>query len=428
VLVEDPAMSESRDQEAPLRVAMVSRRVHPAHGPGGLERHVFELVRNLAGRGVEIDLFSETPSDGQKAQMLVSSLPGNAVVHWVPGRWLPIGDRRGTVVMDRITNYPAWALRVWRWMTRVAATEGGSPRWTLAHVHGMAGWGLARAAQKNRIVFPLLLTTQGFEEFRAPGLLKHLAYAPFRAAVRTVAAASAAVVTTDKALQPLVAQHLGIPPAEQIVIPNAVNAEECRQMADPERGRAILEELGLSGAVPLFLSVGRIAPNKGFGLLAAAFAKVGARLPESWAWLLVGDGPDRYRVEAVVASAGLEGRCRLAGSLPDSDMHSLYAVADWFVHPTQYEGSSIVTLEAMAHGLPVIATRTGGLPDKVVDGVTGRLVEPGSAGDLAAALEWASGADSASLGRAGQELCQERFSWSAAGHQYLDLYRTLAVR
>jgi glycosyltransferase involved in cell wall biosynthesis len=109
-------------------------------------------------------------------------------------------------------------------------------------------------------------------------------------------------------------------------------------------------------------------------------------------------------------------------------MHSLYSVADWFVHPTQYEGSSIVTLEAMAHGLPVIASRTGGLPDKVVDGVTGRLVAPASVEDLGAALEWASGADAASLGRSGQELCEERFSWTAVGRQYLDLYRALAVR
>ena len=79
-------MSEQRDRDAPLRVAMVSRRVHPAHGPGGLERHVFELVRSLAASGVEIDLFSEEPSDARRAQALSFVLPDNVVVHWVPGR------------------------------------------------------------------------------------------------------------------------------------------------------------------------------------------------------------------------------------------------------------------------------------------------------------------------------------------------------
>lgn len=132
-------MPEQRDHEAPLRVAMVSRRVHPAHGPGGLERHVFELVRSLAANDVEIDLFSETPANAERAQALSSLLPGNVVVHWVPGRWLPIGNRRGTVVLDRITNYPAWSLRVSRWMSRFAmGAENAPSEWSLAHVHGMS--------------------------------------------------------------------------------------------------------------------------------------------------------------------------------------------------------------------------------------------------------------------------------------------------
>ena len=424
-------MPENRDHEAPLRVAMVSRRVHPAHGPGGLERHVYELVRSLAASGVEIDLFAELPSDARRAQALSSVLPGNVVVHWVPGHWLPIGSRRGTVVLDRITNYPAWSLRVSRWMSRLAmSAEDGPCAWSLAHVHGMAGWGLARAAQKERIDFPLLLTTHGLEEFRSPGVLKHLAYAPFQACIRRVAAASKAVVTTDISLQPLVEEKLGIPPSEQIVIPNAVNPEECRQMADRERGREILGELGLSEASPLFLSVGRIAPNKGFDLMPWVLSKTLGRLPDSWAWLLVGDGPNLKSVEGEIAQFELASRCRIVGSVSDRDLHSLYSVADWFVHPTRYEGSSIVTLEAMAHALPVLATRTGGLPDKVIDGVTGRLVPAGVGGIeyMADAMVWGSGVDASSMGRAGRELCEEQFSWTAVGRQYLDLYRELAVR
>ena len=424
-------MPEQRDHQAPLRVAMVSRRVHPAHGPGGLERHVFELIRSLAANGVEIDLFSETPVDTDRAQALSSVLPDNVVVHWVPGRWLPIGNRRGTVVLDRITNYPAWSLRVSRWMSRLAMGAENEPgAWSLIHVHGMAGWGLARAVQQGRIGFPLLLTTHGFEEFRSPGVLKHLAYTPFRACVRQVAAASKAVVATDMSLQPLVEEKLGIPASEQIVIPNAVNPEECRQMADPERGREILAQLGLSEASPLFLSVGRIAPNKGFDLMPWVLSKTLGRLPDTWAWLLVGDGPDLKNVEGGIAQFQLASRCRVLGAVSDRDLHSLYSVADWFVHPTRYEGSSIVTLEAMAHALPVIATRTGGLPDKVIDGITGRLVPAGAGGIeyMAEAMVWGSGVDAGSMGRAGRELCEEKFSWSAVGRQYLDLYRELAVR
>ena len=71
----------------------------------------------------------------------------------------------------------------------------------------------------------------------------------------------------------------------------------------------------------------------------------------------------------------------------DGVLHALYARADVFVHATRYEGSSLVTLEAMAHGLPVVATRAGGIPDKVVDGETGRLVAPGDVDALARGAE-----------------------------------------
>ena len=235
---------------------------------------------------------------------------------------------------------------------------------------------------------PIVLTTQGLEEFRAPQLLKHWAYAPFRVGMRAVAGASAAVVTTDVALQPVVEEHLGVPAVEQAVIPNAVDPEACRRRGDPERGRQLLAGLGLDGAAPLYLSVGRVAPNKGYEVMAAALAQAAADLPEGWAWVLVGDGRSRAGVEAAVRERGLSARCGFAGAVSNDELHSLYAIADWFVHPTLYEGSSLVTLEAMAHGLPVIASRTGGLPDKVADGVTGFLVEarqPGGARQRAAA-------------------------------------------
>src|SRR4029434_7250375 len=74
--------------------------------------------------------------------------------------------------------------------------------------------------------------------------------------------------------------------------------------------------------------------------------------------------------------SGQEPRVHLLGRVDETLLHALYARADLFVHATHDEGSSLVTLEAMAHGLPVVATRAGGIPDKVTDRETGRLVEP----------------------------------------------------
>lgn len=398
---------------------MVSRRVHPAHGPGGLERHVFDLVSQLARRGVQIDLFAETPASDTRRLIAERAFGEGITPHWVAARRLPIGRRKGTIVVDRITNYPVWSRRV----ATVVEEAAAAVSWTAIHVHGLAGWGLARA--RSRVSAPLVVTTHGLEEFRSQGRLKHWAYAPFRAGMRTVAKRSDAVIATDESLTALVERYLRVPAAAQVVISNAVDPAGCRTRADRERGRELLRGLGLNQADPLFLSVGRVDANKGLTTLVAALDRAASRLPRRWGWVLVGRGPESDRVRRAVADAGLTDRVGLAGRLDDDDLHSLYAVSTWFVHPTLYEGSSLVTLEAMAHARPVVASRAGGLPDKVVDGETGYLVPPGDVAALAAALIRAAESDGAALGAEGQRLCQERFSWDAVIPQYVALYERM---
>lgn len=405
---------------------MISRRVHPAHGPGGLERHVSELVTHLARAGVRIELFSETPVNAARRDLADHWFPPSVHTHWVSGGWLPIGRRKGTVILDRITNYPLWSRRVARRVLEVGGPAGPSA-WAVVHVHGLAGWGLARAANQGRLSSPLVVTTHGLEEFQSPRFLRRLAYAPFRAGMRTVAAACDAVVTTDTALTPVVEQHLGIPMASQVVIPNAVDPEACRRQGSRARGLELLTRFGLTGAAPVLLSVGRIESNKGFDVLVSALAMAAPVLPRSWAWVLVGDGPERASVEQAAGRAGLQRHAVFAGRLEDGDLHSLYEAAHWFVHPTLYEGSSIVTLEAMAHGLPVIASRAGGLPDKVHDGMSGFLVPSGDAEALAARIQQAATMEARTLGDAGRVICESHFSWAAVVPRYLSLYERLAA-
>ena len=98
-----------------------------------------------------------------------------------------------------------------------------------------------------------------------------------------------------------------------------------------------------------------------------------------------------------------------------------------FVHPTHYEGSSLVTLEAMAHGRAVVATRAGGIPDKVTDGVTGLLVAPADRAGLASALG-ALALDPSrreAMGAAGRRRVRAEFSWTVLVDRTLALYDEL---
>jgi len=403
--------------ESPLHIVMVSRRVHPAHGPGGMERKVFDLVVRLAAAGVGVELFTETPADAERAIAASAAMPEGVVLNWVPGRWLPIGDRTGTVVLDRITNYALWARRAGRW---IRDSRDAPP--TVVHAHGLAAWGFVGLDPGA----PLVMSVEGLEEFEVPGGAKRMAYAPFRRRMRQAAVAADVVISTDRALQPVVEKHLGVAAENQVMIPNAVDPAACRAMGNVDRGRKLLAELGIEGSGPVFLSIGRLQSNKGFDVLAGALSAAVAKLPDGWAWVLVGDGPMRSTIEKATRDGGIAQHTAFAGRLSDADMHSIASAADWFVHPTLYEGSSLVTLEAMAHGLPVIASNAGGLPDKVIDGESGFLVPPGDVSALGDALVRAADADGSAMGAVGRRRCEDVFGWDAVIDRYIDVYRTAA--
>jgi glycosyltransferase involved in cell wall biosynthesis len=118
-----------------------------------------------------------------------------------------------------------------------------------------------------------------------------------------------------------------------------------------------------------------------------------------------------------------------AGRSTDADLHAWYEAASIFVHPTRYEGSSLVTLEAMAHRRPIVAAVAGGLPDKVRPGVNGWLVEPGDAVGLAAALEDAV-SDPARLvayGASSRDIVEREFAWPALAERQVEVYRDLLL-
>jgi glycosyltransferase involved in cell wall biosynthesis len=289
--------------------------------------------------------------------------------------------------------------------------------------------GYALARRRDPRLPPLVFNPHGLEEFGSTdpsrARAKVLAYWPLRQAVAACARAADTVVATDHALVPVVLRHLPIQPQRVSVVPNAVDLVVCDGLAQPADGVALRAAYGLDVADPVLLSVGRIEENKGFQVLAEALAALAAR--HRFRWVLAGEGPYRQRLQHRIEAAGLASRMIWAGRATDRELHAWYEAADLFVHPTLYEGSSIVTLEAMAHRRPVVASRAGGLPDKVRPGVTGWLVEPGVAGALATVLDEALQARSRwrDFGDAGRQLVESAFAWPAVARSLIALYEDL---
>jgi glycosyltransferase involved in cell wall biosynthesis len=409
----------------PPRVAVVARSVFPLHGPGGLERSVFDLVRYLADAGAIVTLITRPPRQA----------PDDAAIHprvamqFVPYRTFPLANRRGTTVLDRSTAYPLFGERAGRAAWRLVE------RGAIDLVHGFGASVLGYARRRAHAGAPLVFNPQGLEEFGATdpsrARLKRAAYLPLRLAVLACARAADRVIATDRALEPAVRAHLSVDASRVRVIPNALDLTVVDRLAAPSDGGRVRRAAGIEQGETVLLSVGRLEQNKGFHVLVAALAALrehsGLIAEGRWRWVVAGDGPFRAALESAIRDARLTPNVRLLGRVADGDLHAWYEAAELFVHPTLYEGSSLVTLEAMAHRRAVVATTAGGLPDKVRNGVNGWLVPPGDASALAAAISGALGdpARLPAMGLAGRAIVEREFSWAAAGAATLRLYDEL---
>jgi glycosyltransferase involved in cell wall biosynthesis len=151
----------------------------------------------------------------------------------------------------------------------------------------------------------------------------------------------------------------------------------------PQASRAALRaELDVPADAFLVMSIGRLDPVKNLSLLLRAFAVALAGDPRL-SLAIIGDGPERAALEAQARELGLEGRVAFAGYRRDAAR--FLAAADLYVSSSTYEGVSLTILEAMAAGVPVVATEVGGNPEVVVHGETGLLV-PGLCAPLSCAI------------------------------------------
>ncbi len=154
----------------------------------------------------------------------------------------------------------------------------------------------------------------------------------------------------------------------------------CRLGVDPQQFTFVAPAAGRSHI--RMLCVGRLTPAKGQVLLVQACAQ----LRDSgldFSVTLVGDGPDRARVEQAIAELGLQQHVKLAGSLTQDGVRRALAKSDIFVLPSLAEGIPVVLMEAMSSGVPCVSTPVNGIPELIEHGRTGMLATPGDAESLA---------------------------------------------
>lgn len=232
-----------------------------------------------------------------------------------------------------------------------------------------------------------------------------------RRMTRAVAAADL-VVAQGEFLRDVI-EEVGVPAERIRVVNNGVNVADFRAAEPFPHPR------------PYLLGMGSLVPHKGFDLLLRGYALLPADRPDL---LIAGDGPERERLGVLARDLGIDREVHLLGSVTGGRKVSLYRSATCFVCPSRREPFANVLLEALASGVPVVATDVGGNREIVSHGENGLLCTAESPHDLADAMGriLADTSLAADL-RSGATTTIQRFDWSAVADRYLDIYREVVT-
>lgn len=186
------------------------------------------------------------------------------------------------------------------------------------------------------------------------------------------------VLTTSDYCRRQIGRHYGVPAQRVKLLPEGIELADWQaRLAAAATGPA---------AEPTILCVARQYPRKHIADLLRAMAHLRRRQPAA-RLLIVGDGPEHGRLRALAGELGLGAAAQFSGALPDAEMAHVYRRSRIFCLPSVQEGFGIVFLEAMAAGLPIVATTAAAIPEVVPQRQAGILVPPGDVTSLAAALD-----------------------------------------
>jgi glycosyltransferase involved in cell wall biosynthesis len=320
---------------------------------GGPASHAPALAGYLLERGDGVEVVTTAER---------SPPPERYPVHWVSRR-LPAGVRHARVGMTVARRARAFDVVYATSMVRRASAGAAVARRPLV-VKLVADEAYERARRSG--VFTG--TLDEFQRAAPGGRIRALR------ASRTAALRRAAQVACPSAYLREIALGWGLDPSRVHVVPNPAP----RVPELPERD-VLRAELGVDGT--LLAVAGRLTRQKALEIALDAVRDVpGATL------LVLGDGPERARLERAAAERGLDGRARFLGSGSREDVLRLFRAADAALLTSAWENLPHTVLEALAVGTPVIATAVGGVPEVVRDGENGLLVAPGDAAGLADAV------------------------------------------
>ncbi len=287
----------------------------------------------------------------------------------------------------------------------LAGMVAGGLRFDALDAHYVYPDGVAAVWLGRHFGRPVVITARGSDVTQLPD---HAI--PRRLIQRAILAADHLISVSAGLKEGLVA--LGAPAAKVTVLRNGVDLAIFRPLAREDARAA----LGLDG--PTLISVGHLIPRKRHDMVIEALARL-----EGFSLMILGEGPERARLEALIAARGLGARARLLGAVPHAALARYYSAADALLLASSREGWANVLLEAMACGTPVIASRIPGNPEVVRSPEAGLIVEENTPEGIAGAVRKLFAAPPA---RDATRAYAERFGWAETSAGQAAVFRALA--
>ena len=361
---------------------------------GGIERIILDLARSGPGLGHEVSVIClERPGDLAPA---VERAGARVVcLHKAPGRRPELIGKVQEVLRELRPH--------------------------VVHTHQIGALLYSGPAAKNELV-PVVVHTEHTNQVKIQRTLNKRARARLLWWLAGRYADRFFCVSNDIAAE---VQVLGALASRKVfVVSNGINTRAFRTRDGAELLR---KSLGIPPTAPVIGTVGRLNKVKCQDLLLRAFQRLGSEVPEA-RLLLVGDGPERASLEGLARDLDLAGRVAFAGYQPEPE-HYL-PVMDVFALTSRAEGMPLAILEAWATGLPVVATRVGGIPGLVEDGRTGLLVDSGDVAGLTRALRrvFTEPGLARRLGEAGRDRAVAEFDTQCMAREYHRHYLELLER
>lgn len=298
------------------------------------------------------------------------------------------------------------------------ADLGPQVEFDVLHVHDWLT-AFAGISFKHYLRKPMVLTVHSTEVGRAQGL-----HGPDSFSIDGIewwtAYEANRVVVTSHSMKREICDHFHLPWDKVDVIPNAIDVTQYNPPVDTGSVRA---RYGVGWGEKLVLCVGRLVPQKGIEYFISAIPSIAQRYPEA-KFVIVGEGWSRDYLEGIARSTGHTRRILFTGFISDSEVIALMASADVLVIPSIYEPFGIVALEGMATGVPVVASRVGGLAEVIEHDRTGIFVYPRNPGSIAWGVDQILSNPSHAewLTQNARERLHKTYSWEAVAMKTVEVY------